>query len=63
MTNERVCEDPANCFTCDGHGCNNVDVNTLTLPDAPGAGVVNVLSTSVLMVLTAMLGLQMRDLF
>lgn len=41
VSSENVCEDPAHCHTCDGHGCNDNDVNLLTLPEAPGSALIN----------------------
>lgn len=63
VSSETVCENPEHCFVCDGHGCNSVDVNTLTLPDAPGAAVINAVTSSVVMVAALLAGIQFRQLF
>lgn len=62
VSSESVCADPANCFTCDGHGCNNVDVNTLVLPEAPGSAVINAISSSLMIVVALMVSAQFSDL-
>lgn len=63
VSSESVCQNPEHCHTCDGHSCNNVDVMTLNLPDAPGSAVINAISSSLMVVVALLAGAQFRQLF
>lgn len=63
VSSEPVCESQEHCFSCDGHGCNSADVSTLELSDAPGAAVINAVTSSLMMVIALLVGAQFQQLF